>query len=492
MHLDLLVLSRIQFAMTIMFHYLFPPLSIGLGAVLVFMEGMYLKTKDPQYEAITRFWTRIFAANFAMGVATGIVMEFEFGTNWAAFSRYVGDVFGSALASEGIFAFFLESGFLAVLVFGWDRVSAKFHFFATLMVAMGATFSAIWIVVANSWMQTPRGFHIVGTGLAARAEITDFGAMIFNPSTLNRLTHTLIGAYILGAFFVMSISAYYLLKDRHIDFARKSFKTALVFGTVMSLAAGLTGDLNSRMIAHYQPAKFAAIEGNFHTEKGGTPFSVIGVPDEKREKMHYEVAIPGMLSVLMYGKLDKPVPGLDQIPRGDRPPVIVPYMSYHVMIFIGTYLVGLSLLACFLWWRGTLFKQRWLLWIFVVSVVGPYLANEAGWVTAEVGRQPWIVYGLLRTSEGLSRSVQASQVLGSIIMFIVVYALLFAVWVYVLNDKISHGPDAPHDPPANTTAGDVLAVHVGAEDPAGYSMTASTDSWKEGGDRDGAEEKGRD
>src|ERR1043166_4193757 len=235
MPLDVLTLARAQFALTIMFHYLFPPLSIGMGGLLVLMEALFLKTSKPVYEAMTKFWTMIFAVNFALGVATGIVMEFQFGTNWATYSRYVGDVFGSALAAEGIFAFFLESGFLAVLVFGWDKVSPKMHFFSSCMVALGAIFSSIWIVVANSWQQTPAGYHIVGEGLTARAEITNFWAMVFNPSSVHRLAHVLIGCYILAAFFVMSISAYYLLRGRHIDFAKKSFTIALAVGTVMSL-----------------------------------------------------------------------------------------------------------------------------------------------------------------------------------------------------------------------------------------------------------------
>src|SRR5579871_2369964 len=230
--MSVLTLSRLQFALTIMFHYLFPPLSIGLGGLLVIMEAMYLKTHDVHYEVMTKFWTKIFAVNFAMGVATGITMEFEFGTNWATYARYVGDVFGSALAAEGIFAFFLESGFLAVLVFGWDKVSARVHFFAACMVALGAFFSSIWIVIANSWQQTPAGFHIVGEGLQARAEITDFWAMVFNPSSMERLAHTVIGAYVLAAFFVMSIAAYYILKGRHEEFAKRSFTVALVVALI--------------------------------------------------------------------------------------------------------------------------------------------------------------------------------------------------------------------------------------------------------------------
>jgi cytochrome d ubiquinol oxidase subunit I len=263
--MDVLLLSRLQFALTITFHYLYPPLSIGLGLLLVVVEGLWLKTKNPLYHQMARFWTKVFALTFAIGVATGIVMEFEFGTNWATYSRYVGDVFGSALAAEGIFAFFLESGFLAVLLFGWDKVGPRLHFFATCMVALGAHFSAIWIVVANSWMQTPAGFHIVGEGLAARAEITDFWAMVFNPSSMNRLSHTVVGAWQAGAWLMISVGGWYLLHRRHRDFALASVKIGLGLAAVAALLSLVTGDASARGVARNQPAKLAAFEGLWQT-----------------------------------------------------------------------------------------------------------------------------------------------------------------------------------------------------------------------------------
>ncbi|MCL4693535.1 MAG: cytochrome ubiquinol oxidase subunit I, partial [Candidatus Hydrogenedentes bacterium] len=253
MEFDVLTLSRLQFAFTIMFHYLFPPLSIGLGWLLVVLEWRWLRTRDPEDEAVAKFWTGIFAVIFAMGVATGIVMEFEFGTNWATYSRFVGDVFGSALAAEGIFAFFLESGFLAVLVFGWNRVGPKMHFFSTCMVALGALFSSVWITVANSWQQTPAGYHIVGEGMDARAEILDFWAMVFNPSSVHRLTHVWIGCGILGGLFVMSVSAWYLLRGRHVSAAKKMFRPALWLVLIMSLIAPVSGHFQARMVAEHQP-----------------------------------------------------------------------------------------------------------------------------------------------------------------------------------------------------------------------------------------------
>jgi cytochrome d ubiquinol oxidase subunit I len=446
---DVLLLSRIQFALTIMFHYLFPPLTIGLGGLLVSLEWKLLRTGDLRYEAAAKFWTKIFAINFAVGVATGIVMEFQFGTNWASFSRYVGDVFGSALAAEGIFAFFLESGFLAVLVFGWDKVSKGMHFFATCMVALGAAFSAIWIVVANSWQQTPAGFHIVGTGPAARAEITDFWAMVFNPSSLDRLLHVWIAAYILGAFFVMSISAYYLLRDRHVDFARKSFDSALILATVMSLAALIQGDRQAKNVATTQPSKLAAMEAHFETGTGGTPLYLFGWPDENRQTVQFGLSVPGLLSFLTTKDWHTPVTGLDEIAREDWPPVAVTFLSFHLMVGLGMFFIVLTLFASFLRWRGTLFEKRWLLWVFVFAVPLPYVANQLGWVTAEVGRQPWAVYGLLRTRDAVSKAVGADQVLGSILIFLLIYALLFAVWVYILDHKIKQGPEeaaAVHPP----------------------------------------------
>ena len=490
---DVLTLSRAQFALTIMFHYLFPPLSIGLGALMVLMEGMYLRTGDARYHAMTRFWTGIFAANFAMGVATGLVMEFEFGTNWAAYARYVGDIFGSALAAEGIFAFFLEAGFLAVLVFGWDRVSKRMHFLATLMVALGSIFSATWIIIANSWQQTPAGFRLVERDGVVRAEVADFWAVVFNPSSMHRLTHTILGAFILGAFFVMSISAYYVLRRRHPDFAKKSFTIALIFGAISSVAIGISGHFQAKTVAHTQPAKLAALEGHFKT--GPAELHLAGVPDPDAGRVDYGVAVPGGLSFLVHEDFSAPVPGLEEFPREEWPNVPLVFQTYHLMVGLGAAFIGLTLLALFFLWRGTLFEKRWLMAVFVVAVVGPYLANEAGWVSAEAGRQPFIVYPQatwpadgsphprmqtgdgeihLRTVDGLSNRnvVGGDQVLGSIIMFSVIYVLLFAVWVYVLNGKIHHGPDEVDVPPPPATAPAGLAEAAARRAiPSGFSLT---------------------
>jgi len=448
--MDVLWLSRLQFAFTIAFHYLFPPLSIGLGVLLVVIEGLWLKTKNPLYHQMARFWTKVFALTFAIGVATGLVMEFEFGTNWATYSRYVGDVFGSALAAEGIFAFFLESGFLAVLLFGWDKVGPRVHFLATCMVAFGAHFSAIWIVVANSWMQTPAGFHIVGEGLAARAEITDFWAMVFNPSAMDRLSHTLAGAWQAGAWLMVSVGAYYLLRRRHRDFALASVKLGLGFALVAALFSLVTGHASARGVTRNQPAKLAAFEGLWETTPQA-PLHVVGWVDEKNERTHGP-AMSGLLSWLAYGDADRPVTGLKEIPRGERPPVNFTFQLFHLMVTVGFAMIGLAAWAVVTLWRGRLEESRLLLWLLTLSVLGPQIANQAGWWAAEVGRQPWIVYRLLRTSDALSKVVTAHQVAASMIMFMLVYLLLFAVFIYLLNDKIRHGPDDADLQPAGKWA----------------------------------------
>ncbi|MBD3401288.1 cytochrome ubiquinol oxidase subunit I [candidate division GN15 bacterium] len=439
--MDLELLSRIQFAFTVGFHYLFPPLSIGLGLFLVISEGWYLKTKDELYHRMTRFWVKIFGLIFALGVATGIVMEFQFGTNWATYSRYVGDVFGSALAAEGIFAFFLESGFLAILLFGWDKVKPTTHFFATIMVCFGAHFSAIWIVVANSWQQTPTGHHIVGIGDSARAEIVDFWQVVFNPSFLDRISHVYMGCWQAGAFFILSVSAFYLLKKKYRAFAVGSMKIAIVIALVASILQLVSGHSSAVTIADTQPAKLAAFEGHYPANAPAGLY-LLGWVDEDTETTT-GIEVPGLLSFLVHGDSEEPVTGLQAFDEADRPPVNIVFQTYHLMVGIGFALIALALVSAFFWWRDKLAEQRWLLWILVFSVLLPQLANQLGWFSAEVGRQPWIVYGLLRTSEGLSKSVSTTDVWISLILFGFIYLLLFVLFIYLLNEKIQHGPEEP-------------------------------------------------
>lgn len=445
--MDTEFLARLQFAVTISFHYIYPPLSIGLGVILVMMESMYLKTKDKKYEEMTRFWVKIFALTFAIGVATGIVMEFEFGTNWARYSRFVGDVFGSALASEGIFAFFLESGFLAILVFGWDKVSPKVHFFSTVMVSLGSMMSAVWIVVANSWQQTPAGYHLVKHGTDFRAEITDFWAMVFNPSSMDRLSHTLSGAWQAGAFFVISVSAYYLLKKRHASFAKSSLKIGLYLAIFASLYQLFTGHQSASGVSRYQPAKLAAFEAHYDSLAAADMY-LFGWVDEAEKQVKYGVKIPGMLSYLIHGNTATPVRGLNSYKPSDQPPVNIVFQTYHLMVAIGMALILISLVSLYLLNRKKIENNVWWLRLLVISVLLPQAANQLGWFSAEVGRQPWVVYGLLRTSEGLSRSVDAGQIVFSLILFTVIYLMLFVLFIYLLDGKIKHGPEHTEEIPS--------------------------------------------
>jgi len=460
MEADPVLLSRVQFALTVGFHYLFPPITIGLGVLLVIFEGTFLATGNRQYEALARFWTRIFALTFALGVASGIVMEFQFGTNWATYSRFVGDIFGSALAAEAIFAFFLESGFLALMVFGWDRVSRRTHFVATVLVSVGSILSAVWIIVANSWQHTPAGYHLVTRDGLQVAEITDFWAVVFNPSTVHRLVHTLIGAFIMGGFLVISVSACYLLRGRHEEPARKSLRIALPFTFVFSLAALFSGHGQAVNVARTQPAKLAAFEGHFRTLAGGAPLYLFGIADEQQRRVRFGLGIPGGLSFLLHGDFVAPVTALDDpaivpggLPPGEEisdywPPVNLSFQLYHLMVGLGMLFIALSFVGLLAHWRGSLPRQRWLLRILVVAVVGPVLANQAGWAAAEVGRQPWIVYGLLKTADAASKAVSAGEVLTSLIIFGLIYLVLLVLWLVVLAAKIREGPPELPEPTA--------------------------------------------
>ncbi len=437
------MLSRIQYAINICSHYIYPPISIGLGLILCIMEAMYLLTKDPvrkaKYKEMTSFWIKIFALTFALGVATGLVQAFAFGTNWARYSRFIGDVFGGALAAEGIFAFFLESGFLGVLLFGWDRVGPKVHYFATICVALGAHFSAVWIVIANSWMHTPAGHVIEQTAQGPRAVIVDFWAMVFNPSSMDRLAHTLIACWLTGAFMVISVAAYYMLKKRHLPIARSMMKIALVTAFATCLLQLGSGDRSAKLIAKYQPGKLAAFEGNYITQES-TPISIIGWVDGKNQKVH-SLSIPGGLSFLTYSNFKTPVMGLDQIPRDEWPNVPVVFQTYHIMVMTWAMMFMIALMGIWSWKRGTLENKKWLLWTMIFSVVLPHIGQQAGWASAEIGRQPWIVWKLLKTTDGVSKSISTGQLFGSITMFVMVYILLFSLFLFLLDRKIKHGPE---------------------------------------------------
>jgi len=437
--MDVEILARIQFAFTVAFHYIYPPLSIGIGLIMVIFEGLYLKTGKKEYEILTRFWLKIFAITFGIGVATGIIMEFEFGTNWSVYSKYVGDIFGSALAAEGLFAFGLESTFLGILIFGWNRVSPKVHFISTIGVFLGSMFSAVWIVVANSWQQTPAGYHIVGKGLNARAEVTDFWAMVFNPSSVDRIIHVWQGAFLAGAFMILSVHAYYLLKGRYVEISKKAFKIALSVATIISLTQLVSGHSSADGVAVNQPAKLAAMEGHYESSAAADLY-LFGWVDQA-SKTVTGIGIPGGLSFLVHQDFNALITGLNAFPEDEIPTQVnAVFQFYHIMISIGMFFIGLTLYASYLWWRGKLFDKKWLLKIFAFSVLLPQIANQAGWFAAEMGRQPWVVYGHLKTSQAFSQEVSANQILFSLILFFVVYAILFLLFLYSLNKKIKHGP----------------------------------------------------
>jgi len=436
--MSVLTLSQWQFAITCVYHFFFVPLTLGLSVLVAIMQTLYVRTGQPMYRAMTKFWGKLFLINFAMGVVTGIVMEFQFGMNWSNYSRYVGDIFGSALAAEGVFAFALESTFLGVLLFGWNKVSPRVHFFSTVMVTLGSMFSAIWIVVANSWQQTPAGFKIVGEGMTAKAEITDFWAMVFNPSSVDRIIHVWIGAFLAGTFLVLSVHAYYILKNRFVEQSKKAFGIILVIATISALAQLVTGHGSANGVAVNQPAKLASFEGHYDSLAVADMYLFGWVNDDKQTVTG--VKIPKGLTFLIHQDFTTPVTGLNAFDKNDRPSQVnFVFQTYHLMIAIGMLLIGLTLISLFLWWKGKLFNQRWLMIVFSFSVLLPQIANQVGWYSAEVGRQPWVVYGLLRTSDALSENVKAEQVLFSLILFTVVYIILFSLFIYLLNKKIQHG-----------------------------------------------------
>lgn len=437
--MDVEILARIQFAFTVAFHYIYPPLSIGIGLLIVLFESIYIRTGNKEYETLTRFWIKIFALTFGIGVATGIIMEFEFGTNWAVYSRYVGDIFGSALAAEGLFAFGLESTFLGVLLFGWNRVKPWVHLVSTIGVFLGSMFSAVWIVVANSWQQTPAGYHIVGEGLHARAEVTDFWAMVFNPSSVDRLIHTWQGAFLAGAFLVLSVHAYYLKKGRFVAISKKAFPIALGVATFFSFTQLLSGHSSADGVAVNQPAKLAAMEGHFEKNAPADLYLMGWV--NKKDQTVTGIGIPGGLSFLVHQDFKAPIKGLNDFPEQDRPSQInAVFQFYHIMVAIGLFLIALTFYASFLWFKGKLFETKWLLTIFSYSVLLPQIANQVGWFTSEMGRQPWVVYGQLRTSQAFSQEVSANQIVFSLVLFTLVYSLLLVLFIYSVNKKVKHGP----------------------------------------------------
>ncbi len=433
--MDPVFLSRLQFAAATMFHFLFVPLTLGLSILIAYMETKYAWSGDKNYLRMTKFWGKLFLINFALGVVTGITLEFQFGTNWSRYSEYVGDVFGSLLAIEASAAFFLESTFIGIWIFGWKKISAKAHAIVMWLVAIAGNFSAVWILIANGFMQNPVGYDIRN----GRAELTDFLAVITNKHGLLEIIHVVPASLLLGSFFVMGISAYHLLKKQHTEVFLKSFRIALVVGLVSSLTVGLTGDMHGVNLSKTQPAKLAAMESHWET-RAQAPIVMFAIPDETQEKNKIEIgSIPGLLSFLGFHDFNAEVIGLQDIPKQDRPPVLPTFVGFRTMVGLGTLFI---LLMIYGWIRrNKLLESPNFLKIMLWSIPLPYIAMEMGWVVSEVGRQPWIVYNLMRTSDAAS-PIAGTQVMVSLTAFILVYGLLGAVGFYLMAKSVKEGPEA--------------------------------------------------
>lgn len=432
--MDVLMLSRLQFAMATMFHFIFVPLTLGLSILVAIMETKYVRTGDETYKRMTKFWGKLFVINFVLGVVTGITLEFQFGTNWSRYSEYVGDIFGSLLAIEATVAFFLESTFLGAWIFGWNVLSPKMHAVCIWLVAGASNLSALWILIANGFMQNPLGY-VIRNG---RAELDDFFAVVGNSFAWQQYVHTLSGAFALAGFFVMGVSAYHLLKKQNIDFFTRSFKLGMVFGLVFSVLVAVQGHHHAQEVTKIQPAKLAAMESLWETHEDGAPMYLLVVPDEKNEKNAIELfGIPGGLSFLAHGDFSAPIKGLKDWPADERPPVMLTFLSFRTMVGLGT-LMPLLCIWAFLR-RNKLTETPALLKAMLFAIPVPYLAIEAGWVVAEVGRQPWIVNGLMKTADAVSPIV-TSQVAFSLVALTLLYALLGAVDIYLLFKFAKKGP----------------------------------------------------
>lgn len=433
--MDVVLLSRLQFAAATMFHFLFVPLTLGLSVLVAYMETQYVRTGDKLYLSMTKFWGKLFLINFALGVVTGITLEFQFGTNWSRYSAYVGDIFGPLLAVEASVAFFLESTLLGVWIFGWNKISKKAHATVMCLVAAASTLSALWILIANGWMQHPVGYTIRN----GRAELVSFAAVVFNPFAMLEFLHTVSAAYLLSAFVVMGISAYHLLKKQHIEFFTRSFNIALVFGLIFSVFVAINGDMHGVHVTKVQPAKLAAMEAHWETT-ARAPLHLFAIPDEKNERNLIEIgSIPGLLSFLGHHDIDAEVKGLKDFPKEERPPVILSLLAFRTMVGLGTLFPILMIIGWFL--RKRLIESPLYLKVMLFAIPLPYIAIEMGWVLAEVGRQPWIVYGLMKTSDAVS-PVAVSQVTVSLIAFLGVYGVLGAVGFYLIGKYAKKGPVA--------------------------------------------------
>jgi len=439
--MDALLLHRIHFAFTITFHYLFPQLTMGLALLIVAMKSVALKTGNQRYNEASRFWAKVLAVNFLIGVVTGIPMEFQFGTNWAQFSRVTGGVIGQPLAMEGVFSFFLESTFLGLFLFGEKRLSPLAHWGSAFMVWFGSWISGFFIIVTNAWMQHPVAYRVLPNGMY---EVTSFWKFFMNPWAWLEYAHNMSGAVITGSLVMCAVGALYLLENQSVEHAKIFLRVGVIAGCISGVAQIFpTGDLQGRYMAKHQPAAVAGMEGLFKSQQGA-PIVIMGQPDEEKQRIDNPLAANGVLSFLVYGTFEAEVQGLDKFPREDWPqPLPLLYYAYHIMAGLGTYFALLMIVSAFLLWRGKLFTTRWALWPLMLSFPLPYIANTAGWMTAEIGRQPWIVYGLMRTSQGYSKYVSAGNGLFTLLGFMGMYTVLSILFIVLIYRIIHRGPELP-------------------------------------------------
>jgi len=435
---DALLVHRLQFAFTITFHYLFPQLTMGLAPLIVALKSLAIARADERYNEAARFWAKIFGISFTLGVVTGIPMEFQFGTNWASFSRTTGGVIGQPLVMEGVFSFFLESAFLGLFLFGERRLGRWGHWWVGVAMFLGSWLSGFFIIVTDAWMQHPVAYTRLPDG---SFDVSSFSGLLLNPWAVVQYAHNMSGALVTGAFVMAAIGAYYLLERTFLDHARICVRVGVVAGLLASaLQIFPTGDVHGRYMARYQPATVAAMEGLFTTETGA-PIVLFGQPDPEKQRIDNPLRVNRALSFLIYGTTAGTVKGLDAYPKDDWPTNIpLLFFSYHVMAGLGTIFVAVMVAAAFLWWRDRLFSSRWMLWILMLSAPFPFIANTAGWLTAELGRQPWLVYGLMRTSAGVSPTVSAGNGFFTLLGFMGLYALLAVLFLFLVGHELSHGP----------------------------------------------------
>ena len=437
---DMIFYDRLQFAFTITFHYIFPQLTMGLSLMIVYFKWKYLRTKIEKYNTSAKFFMKIFAINFTMGVVTGIPMEFQFGTNWAKFSELTGGIIGQTLAMEGMFSFFLESSFLALFIFGEKLMGQKLHFLTGFLVFLGSWASGWFILATNAWMQHPVGYEILDNG---KFILNNFSELFLNPWLIPAFLHNQVASVVTSSFVVAGIGAFYILRKKNIEYGQLFLKTGVVFGLVSSLLIAFpTGDWNAKNVAKYQPATFAAMEGIFETENAGAEIVLIGQPNMVEKKIDNKIAVPNILSFLTYQKWDTQIPGMDQFKEEELPTNIPAlYYAYHIMVGLGTIFIGIMFLSAFFLWRKKLFNLKPLLWTIMFLVPFPYIANLTGWYVAELGRQPYLVYGLLKTSEGISPTVSSGNTLFTLLGFVGLYMMLGLLFLVLVGKTIHQGPN---------------------------------------------------